>query len=144
MCTQHVLHGMNGHYYLLLCYLSALCTFARSALIISIAKRADDLCFYIHHHLQYSDRRCVFGGNGRAGKQQREDEKTVGTTYFSTSRYSNSAILARKRHNHVHLLRAVPAHDLQCRQSVDVPTRCKCMITSDLEPISVVCRQYSK
>lgn len=144
VCTQHVLHCMNGHYNLLLCYLSARCTFARSALIISIAKRADNLRFYIHHHLHYSERRCVYGDNGRAGKQQREDGKTVGTTYFSTSRYSNSAILARKRHNHVHLLRAVPAHDLQCRQSADVPTHCKCLITSDLESISAVCRQYSK
>lgn len=144
VCTQHVLHSMNGHYNYFLCNLSALCTFACNALIINAVKRADDLCFYLHYHLHYSKQRCVFGGNGRAGKQQREGEKTVGTTYFSTSRYSNSAILARKRHNHVHLLRAVPAHDLQCRQSVDVPTRCKCMITSDLEPISAVCRQYSK
>ncbi len=44
-CAQHVLHCMNGHYNLLLCYLSALCTIARSALIISIAKRADNLRF---------------------------------------------------------------------------------------------------
>ena len=116
-CAQHVLHCMNGHYNLLLCYLSARCTFARSALTISIAKRADSLRFYIHHHLHYCERRCVTDGHGRAGKQQREDEKTVGTTYFSTSRYSNSAILAYKWHNHVHLLRAVPAHDLQCRHS---------------------------
>ena len=143
-CAQHVLHCMNGHYNLLLCYLSALCNFARSALLISVAKRAGNLRFYIHHHLQYSERRCVYGGNGRAGKQQREGEKTIGTTYFSTSRYSNSAILARKRHNHVHLLRAVPAHDLQCRQSADVPTHCKCLITSDLESMSAVCRQFSK
>lgn len=135
---------MNGHYNLLSCYLSALCTFARSALINSVAKRAEYLRFCLRHHLRYSEQRCVYGGNGRAGKQQREDEKTVGTTYFSTSRYSNSAILARKRHNHVHLLRAVPAHDLQCRKGVDVPTHRKCMITSDLEPISVVCRQFSK
>lgn len=49
VCTQHVLHGMNGHYNLLLRYLSALCNFVCSALIISIAKRAGDLCFYIHH-----------------------------------------------------------------------------------------------
>lgn len=48
-CAQHVLHCMNGHYNLLLCYLSALCTFARNALIISIAKRAGNLRFYIHH-----------------------------------------------------------------------------------------------
>lgn len=114
---------MNGHYNLLLCYLSALCTFARSALLISVAKRAGNLRFYIHHHLQYSERRCVYGGNGRAGKQQREGEKTIGTTYFSTSRYSNSAILARKRHNHVHLLRAVPAHDLHLQ------AKCRCTCT---------------
>lgn len=50
-CAQHVLHCMNGHYNLLLCYLSALCTFARSALLISVAKRADNLRFYLHHHL---------------------------------------------------------------------------------------------
>ena len=144
MCTQHVLRGMNGHYNLLLCYLSARCTFARSALIISVAKRADNLCFYIHHHLHYSERRCVYGDNGRAGKQQREGEKTVGATYFSTSRYSKSAILAHKRQNPVHLLRTALAHNLQCRQSADAPTHCKCMITSDLESISAVCRQYSK
>ena len=106
--------------------------------------RADSPRFCLHRHLHYCERRCVYGGNGRAGKQQREDEKTVGATYFPTSRYSNSAILAHKRHNPVHLLRTMLAHDLQCRQSVDVPTRCKCMITSDLEPISVVCRQFSK
>lgn len=79
--------------------------------------RADSPRFCLHRHLHYCERRCVTDGNGRAGKQQREDEKTVGTTYFSTSRYSNSAILARKRHNHVHLWRAVLAHDLQCRHS---------------------------
>lgn len=117
VCTQHVLHCMNGHYNYFLCNLSALCTFACNALIINAAKRVHNLCFYLHYHLHYSKQRCVCEGNGRAEKQQREDEKTVGTTYFSTSRYSNSAILARKRHNHVHLLRAVPAHDLQCRQS---------------------------
>ena len=117
VCTQHVLHCMNGHYYLLLCYLSARCTFARSALIISIAKRADNLRFYIHHHLHYSERRCVYGDNGRAGKQQREGEKTVGATYFPTSRYSKSAILAHKRHNPVHLWRTALAHNLQCRHS---------------------------
>lgn len=50
-CAQHVLHGMNGHYNLLLCYLSARCTFACSALTISVAKRAGNLRFYIHHHL---------------------------------------------------------------------------------------------
>lgn len=143
-CAQHVLRGMNGHYNLLLCNLSALCTFACNALIINTAKRVHSLHFYLHYHLHHSKQRCVCEGNGRAGKQQREGEKTVGATYFSTSRYSNSAILARKRHNHVHLLRTVPAHDLQCRQSVDVPTHRKCMITSDLEPISVVCRQFSK
>ena len=116
-CAQHVLHCMNGHYNLLLCYLSARCTFARSALTISIAKRADSLRFYIHHHLHYCERRCVTDGHGRAGKQQREDEKTVGTTYFSTSRYSKSAILAHKRQNPVHLLRTLLAHGLQCRHS---------------------------
>lgn len=36
---------------LFLCNLSALCTFACSALIISIAKRAGNLRFYLHHHL---------------------------------------------------------------------------------------------
>lgn len=51
VCTQHVLHGMNGHYNLLLCYLSALCTFARSALIICVAKRAGNLRFCLRHHL---------------------------------------------------------------------------------------------
>lgn len=106
--------------------------------------RADSPRFCLHRHLHYCERRCVYGGNGRAGKQQREDEKTVGATYFPTSRYSNSAILAHKRHNPVHLLRTMLAHDLQCRQSVDVPTRCKCMITSDFEPISAECRQFSK
>lgn len=144
VCTQHVLHCMNGHYNYFLCNLSALCTFACNALITNAAKRVNSPRFYIHYHLHHSERQHDFGGNGRAGKQQREGEKTVGATYFPTSRYSKSAILARKRHNHVHLLRAVPAHDLQCRQSVDVPTHCKCLITSDLEPISVVCRQFSK
>lgn len=92
--------------------------------------RADSPRFCLHRHLHYCERRCVTDGNGRAGKQQREDEKTVGTTYFSTSRYSNSAILARKRHNHVHLLRAVPAHDLQCRQSAGkVQAKCRCTYT---------------
>lgn len=108
---------MNGHYNLLLCYLSALCTFARNALLISVAKRADNTCLYLHRHLHYCERRCVTDGHGRAGKQQREGEKTAGATYFPTSRYSNSAILAHKRHNPVHLLQAVPVHDLQCRQS---------------------------
>lgn len=144
VCTQHVLHCMNGHYNLLLCYLSARCTFARSALIISIAKRADNLRFYIHHHLHYSERRCVYGDNGRAGKQQREGEKTVGATYFPTSRYSKSAILAHKLHNPVHLWRTALAHNLQCRQSADVSARLKCLITNDLEPISAECRQFSK
>lgn len=144
VCTQHVLHGMNGHYNLLLCYLSARCTFARSALIISIAKRADKLRFYIHHHLHYSERRCVYGDNGRAKKQQREGEKTVGATYFPTSRYSKSAILAHKLHNPVHLWRTALAHNLQCRQSADVSARLKCLITNDLEPISAECRQFSK
>lgn len=51
VCTQHVLHCMNGHYNYFLCNLSALCTFARSALIISVAKRAGNLRSYIHHHL---------------------------------------------------------------------------------------------
>lgn len=51
VCAQHVLHGMNGHYNLLLCYLSARCTFACSALTISVAKRADDLRFCLRHHL---------------------------------------------------------------------------------------------
>lgn len=143
-CAQHVLHGMNGHYNLFLCNLSALCTFACNALIFNVSMRADSPRFCLHRHLHYCERRCVTDGHGRAGKQQREGEKTVGATYFPTSRYSNSAILAHKRHNHVHLLRAVPAHDLQCRQSADIPTHCKCLITSDLEPISVVCRQYSK
>lgn len=144
VCTQHVLHCMNGHYNLLLCYLSARCTFARSALIISIAKRADNLRFYIHHHLHYSERRCVYGDNGRAGKQQREGEKTVGATYFPTSRYSKSAILAHKLHNPVHLWRTALAHNLQCRQSADMPTLRKCLITNDLEPISAECRHFSK
>lgn len=36
---------MNSHYNLLLCYLSARCTFARSALTISVAKRAGNLRF---------------------------------------------------------------------------------------------------
>ncbi|CDA43236.1 unknown [Prevotella sp. CAG:5226] len=79
--------------------------------------RADSPRFCLHRHLHYCERRCVYGGNGRAGKQQREDGKTVGTTYFSASRYSNSAILAHKRHNPVHLLRTMLAHDLQCRHS---------------------------
>lgn len=144
VCTQHVLHCMNGHYNLLLCYLSARCTFARSALIISIAKRADNLRFYIHHHLHYSERRCVYGDNGRAEKQQREGEKTVGATYFSTSRYSKSAILAHKRQNPVHLLRTLLAHGLQCRHSANMPTQRKCLITNDLESISAECRHFSK
>lgn len=116
-CAQHVLHCMNGHYNYFLCNLSALCTFARSALIISIAKRAGNLRFYLHYHLHHSKQRCVCEGNGRAGKQQREGEKTVGATYFSTSRYSKSAILAHKRQNPVHLLRTLLAHGLQCRHS---------------------------
>ncbi len=144
VCTQHVRHCMTGHYYYFLRNLSALYTFACNVLIINAEESVSNLRFYLHYHLHYSEQRCVSEGNGRAEKQQREDEKTVGTTYFPTSRYSKSAILARKRHNHVHLLRAVPAHDLQCRQSVDVPTHCKCLITSDLESISAVCRQYSK
>lgn len=144
VCTQHVRHCMNGHYNYFLCNLSALCTFACNALIINVAKRVHSLCFYLHYHLHHSERQHNFGGNGRAGKQQREGEKTVGATYFPTSRYSKSAILAHKRHNPVHLLRAVPAHDLQCRQSVDVPTHCKCLITSDLESMSAECRQFSK
>lgn len=116
-CAQHVLHCMNGHYNLLLCYLSARCTFACNALIFNASMRADSPRFCLHRHLHYCERRCVYGGNGRAGKQQREDEKTVGATYFPTSRYSNSAILAHKRHNPVHLLRTMLAHDLQCRHS---------------------------
>lgn len=142
-CAQHVLHCMNGHYNLLLCYLSALCTIARSALIISIAKRADNLRFiYTTIYTKVNSGAFTAATGGRENSNGRT-KKTVGTTYFSTSRYSNSAILARKRHNHVHLLRAVPAHDLQCRQIADVPTHRKCMITSDLEPISAVCRQFS-
>lgn len=144
VCTQHVLHSMNGHYNYFLCNLSALCTFACNALIINAAKRVHSLCFYLHYHLHYSERRCVYGGNGRTGKQQREDEKTIGTTYFSTSRYSNSAILAHKLHYPVHLWRTALAHNLQCRQSADVPTHCKCLITSDLESMSAECRQFSK
>lgn len=140
VCTQHVLHSMNGHYNYFLCNLSALYTFACNALIINAAKRVHNLCFYLH----YSKQRCVCEGNGRAEKQQREGEKTVGATYFSTSRYSKSAILAHKLHNPVHLWRTALAHNLQCRQSADVPTRRKYLITSDLEPISVVCRQFSK
>lgn len=115
---------MNGHYNLLLYYLSALCTIARSALIISVAKRADNLHFYLHYHLHYSKQRCVCEGNGRAEKQQREDEKTVGATYFPTSRYSKSAILAHKLHNPVHLWRTALAHNLQCRQSADKVQMC--------------------
>lgn len=75
-CAQHVLHGMNGHYNLFLCNLSAHCTFTYKALIISAAKRADNTCFYLHRHLHYCERRCVMtvtGGrensNGRAKKQ---------------------------------------------------------------------------
>ena len=117
VCTQHVLHCMNGHYNYFLCKLSALCTFACNALIINAAKRVHNLCFYLHYHLHYSKQRCVCEGNGRAEKQQREGEKTVGATYFPTSRYSKSAILAHKLHNHVHLWRTVLAHDLQCRHS---------------------------
>lgn len=108
---------MNGHYNYFLCNLSALCTFAYKALIISAAKRADNTCLYLHRHLHYCERRCVADGHGRAEKQQREGEKTAGATYFPTSRYSNSAILAHKQRNPVHLLQAVPVHDLQCRQS---------------------------
>lgn len=124
VCTQHVLHSMNGHYNYFLCNLSALCTFACSALLISIAKRADNLRFYLHRHLHYCELRCVYGGNGRTGKQQREDEKTVGATYFPTSRYSKSAILAHKLHNPVHLWRTALAHNLQCRQSADKVQMC--------------------
>ena len=124
VCTQHVLHSMNGHYNYFLCNLSALCTFACNALIINTAKRVHNLCFYLHYHLHYSKQRCDCEGNGRAGKQQREDEKTVGATYFPTSRYSNSAILARKRQNPVHLWRTVLAHDLQCRQSAGKVQMC--------------------
>ena len=115
---------MNGLYNYFLCNLSALCTFACNALIINTAKRAGNLRFYIHHHLHYSERRCVYGDNGRAGKQQREGEKTVGATYFSTSRYSKSAILAHKRHNPVHLWRTALAHNLQCRQSAGKVQMC--------------------
>lgn len=45
VCTQHVLHSMNGHYNYFLCNLSALCTFACNALIINAAKRVHNLCF---------------------------------------------------------------------------------------------------
>ena len=124
VCTQHVLHSMNGHYNYFLCNLSALCTFACNALIINAAKRADNLCFYLHYHLHHSERQHNFGGNGRAGKQQREGEKTVGATYFPTSRYSKSAILAHKRHNPVHLWRTALAHNLQCRQSAGKVQMC--------------------
>ena len=117
VCTQHVLHCMNGLYNYFLCNLSALCTFACNALIINTAKRVHNLHFYLHYHLHYSKQRCVCEGNGRAEKQQREDEKTVGATYFPTSRYSKSAILAHKLHNPVHLLRTLLAHGLQCRHS---------------------------
>lgn len=51
VCTQHVLHCMNGHYNYFLCNLSALCTFACNALIINAAKRADNLRFCLRHHL---------------------------------------------------------------------------------------------
>ena len=131
VCTQHVLHSMNGHYNYFLCNLSALCTFACNALIISIAKRVHNLHFYLHYHLHHSKQRCVCEGNGRAGKQQREGEKTVGATYFPTSRYSKSAILAHKLHNPVHLWRTALAHNLQCRQSADkVQTKCRCVCTA--------------
>lgn len=124
VCTQHVLHCMNGLYNYFLCNLSALCTFACNALIINTAKRAGNLRFYLHYHLHHSKQRCVCEGNGRAGKQQREGEKTVGATYFSTSRYSKSAILAHKRQNPVHLLRTALAHNLQCRQSAGKVQMC--------------------
>lgn len=124
VCTQHVLHCMNGLYNYFLCILSALCTFACNALIINTAKRAGNLRFYLHYHLHHSKQRCVCEGNGRAGKQQREGEKTVGATYFSTSRYSKSAILAHKRQNPVHLLRTALAHNLQCRQSAGKVQMC--------------------
>lgn len=115
---------MNGHYNYFLCNLSALCTFACNALIINTAKRVHNLHFYLHYHLHHSKQRCVCEGNGRAGKQQREGEKTVGATYFSTSRYSKSAILAHKRQNPVHLLRTLLAHGLQCRQSAGKVQMC--------------------
>lgn len=124
VCTQHVLHCMNGHYNYFLCNLSALCTFACNALIINAAKRVHSLYFYLHYHLHYSKQRCDCEGNGRAGKQQREGEKTVGATYFPTSRYSKSAILAHKLHNPVHLWRTALAHNLQCRQSADKVQMC--------------------
>ena len=124
VCTQHVLHSMNGHYNYFLCNLSALCTFACNALIINTAKRVHNLHFYLHYHLHYSKQRCVCEGNGRAEKQQREDEKTVGATYFPTSRYSKSAILAHKLHNPVHLWRTALAHNLQCRQSAGKVQMC--------------------
>lgn len=144
VCTQHVLHCMTGHYYYFLRNLFALYTFACNVLIVNAEWCVNSLRFYLHYHLHYSEQRCVSEGNGRAEKQQREGEKTVGATYFSTSRYSNSAILAHKRHNPVHLWRTALAHDLQCRQSADVPAHCKCLITSDLESMSAECRQFSK
>ena len=69
VCTQHVLHGMNGHYNYFLCNLSTLCTFACNALIINAAKCVSTPRFYIHYHLHYSERRCVCEGNGRTEKQ---------------------------------------------------------------------------
>lgn len=68
-CAQHVLHGMNGHYNLFLCNLSALCTFACNALIFNASMRADSPRFCLHRHLHYCERRCVTDGHGRAEKQ---------------------------------------------------------------------------
>lgn len=144
VCTQHVRHCMTGHYYYFLRNLSALYTFACNVLIINAEESVHNLHFYLHYHLHHSKQRCVCEGNGRAGKQQREGEKTVGATYFPTSRYSKSAILAHKLHNPVHLWRTALAHNLQCRQSADMPTLRKCLITNDLEPISAECRHFSK
>lgn len=75
-CAQHVLHCMNGHYIFLLRNLSARYTFARSALTISVAKRAGNLRFtytIIYTKVNGGAFTAATGGrensNGRAKKQ---------------------------------------------------------------------------
>ena len=97
-CTQHVPHYASEYYYLFFCKLSALCTFVHNALIFNYSKSADGLRFYLHYHLHCGLTSAYIYANMREEKQQREGEKPIGATHFSTSRYSNYAVSAHIVH----------------------------------------------